>query len=406
MKRPLAVVASLSLLGSGLASADVVSYQGQPSPDFRLSGVRLGIGVANPENASSGVGLAVDVGLGTLVTPWLHLSSGVSYWSADVDRTSLGSSATGSVSDLALRSDVRWQTPAIRGAQPYLLTGLGFHSVSASIDDDQSLEDALSGVSLGADIGVGLETEKLGFGWNGELRRSFVSDVDHWMLTVGVGWTFGATPGTQYREPRHAAVLGAVPPGPPPRSMRRFKSVVESVIEENQRLRAELRETSVAPAARTTPLAAEPPSSSRTLSAELHRALLDIARAQGDPLALSVGDDGYRLMLSGSFLFPPGSAELSVTGRESLRRVSRMMHRYRDVVLQIEGHADGSGSAKQNDALSEARARAVMSEVVGRGITARRVEAVGFGSRRPVADDDTPTGRARNRRVELVFRVG
>jgi outer membrane protein OmpA-like peptidoglycan-associated protein len=70
--------------------------------------------------------------------------------------------------------------------------------------------------------------------------------------------------------------------------------------------------------------------------------------------------------------------------------------------LTIEGHTDNVGGAKVNKSLSEARARAVVAVLVTMGIAPTRLKAAGFGQERPVADNATAEGRAKNRRLELV----
>lgn len=69
--------------------------------------------------------------------------------------------------------------------------------------------------------------------------------------------------------------------------------------------------------------------------------------------------------------------------------------------LLIEGHTDSSGLQETNDTLSVERAYAVRAALIERGIEASRLKATGFGARQPVADNDTPNGRARNRRIEI-----
>ena len=73
--------------------------------------------------------------------------------------------------------------------------------------------------------------------------------------------------------------------------------------------------------------------------------------------------------------------------------------------LSIDGHTDASGDAAHNQRLSEARARSVLAALTGQGIDASRLEAGGHGQSRPVADNDTDEGGAKNRRVELM-RLG
>lgn len=70
--------------------------------------------------------------------------------------------------------------------------------------------------------------------------------------------------------------------------------------------------------------------------------------------------------------------------------------------LSIEGHTDNTGSAAANKTLSLNRSKAVAKALTGQGIAASRLSAAGWGQERPVADNRTEDGRAKNRRVEIV----
>ena len=75
--------------------------------------------------------------------------------------------------------------------------------------------------------------------------------------------------------------------------------------------------------------------------------------------------------------------------------------------LRIEGHTDSTGGAEINQALSLRRAEAVREALVRRGVSPGRLSAQGFGASRPVADNLTTEGRARNRRIEMrIVRPG
>jgi outer membrane protein OmpA-like peptidoglycan-associated protein len=69
----------------------------------------------------------------------------------------------------------------------------------------------------------------------------------------------------------------------------------------------------------------------------------------------------------------------------------------------IYGHTDNTGSMAVNHELSEARAAAVKSYLVSKGLTEQRIESKGFGPAKPIADNATAAGRARNRRVQIVL---
>lgn len=72
-----------------------------------------------------------------------------------------------------------------------------------------------------------------------------------------------------------------------------------------------------------------------------------------------------------------------------------------NVRISVEGHTDSTGSDVYNEKLSVRRAEAVFRYLVNYGIAPERMEVVGYGESRPVADNDTESGRAQNRRVEL-----
>ena len=71
--------------------------------------------------------------------------------------------------------------------------------------------------------------------------------------------------------------------------------------------------------------------------------------------------------------------------------------------ISIEGHTDSDGSDAYNLKLSDGRARAVMDHLVQNGVEADRLESKGFGETKPIADNDTPEGKEKNRRVEFII---
>jgi OOP family OmpA-OmpF porin len=71
------------------------------------------------------------------------------------------------------------------------------------------------------------------------------------------------------------------------------------------------------------------------------------------------------------------------------------------VEIRVEGHTDSQGSAEYNEELSDRRANAVVDRLVENGVDRERLEPVGYGLTRPIADNETDEGRATNRRVEF-----
>jgi len=102
--------------------------------------------------------------------------------------------------------------------------------------------------------------------------------------------------------------------------------------------------------------------------------------------------------------FIASSARLSKESDALLDTIAELLLQRTEIEhVVVEGHTDKSGSARANLELSRARAAAVVKWLVAHGVSARRLSSRGFGSAQPIAPNDTPDGRARNRRVE--FRV-
>ena len=105
-----------------------------------------------------------------------------------------------------------------------------------------------------------------------------------------------------------------------------------------------------------------------------------------------------------NILFETSSAKLKATSNKSLNEVAKILTDNADLMLDIEGHTDNSGVAEKNKTLSESRANAVLTYLKTKGIAENRMTATGFGQEQPVADNKTPAGRTKNRRVELKLR--
>jgi outer membrane protein OmpA-like peptidoglycan-associated protein len=101
-------------------------------------------------------------------------------------------------------------------------------------------------------------------------------------------------------------------------------------------------------------------------------------------------------------LFDTGSYTLKPGAREKMAKISGILLAHPGLNLQIEGHTDSVGGDEFNQQLSERRADSVRDFLVGQGVAGSAISARGFGKTQPVASNDTPEGRQRNRRVELV----
>jgi len=120
-------------------------------------------------------------------------------------------------------------------------------------------------------------------------------------------------------------------------------------------------------------------------------------------LVLQTRDTARGLIVNMSdVLFDSGSYILLPAAREKLAKVAGIFLAYPGLTLQVEGHTDIVGSDEMNQRLSEMRAGAVRAYLVEQGVQAATITFRGFGKTKPIATNDTPEGRALNRRVELV----
>jgi outer membrane protein OmpA-like peptidoglycan-associated protein len=112
---------------------------------------------------------------------------------------------------------------------------------------------------------------------------------------------------------------------------------------------------------------------------------------------------GMVITLSGQVLFVTGKSELLPAAQDQLDQVAKALKDQGEIKpMVVEGYTDSVGSDATNLTLSKNRAEAVRSYLVSKGIPADKISAVGKGKANPVASNDTPDGRANNRRVEIV----
>jgi len=96
-------------------------------------------------------------------------------------------------------------------------------------------------------------------------------------------------------------------------------------------------------------------------------------------------------------------ADIKPESKPQLDQIARLMSDHADLKLAITGHTDNQGAADYNQKLSQRRAEAIVTALVGSyAVTSSRLSAQGMGAASPVASNDTDEGRAKNRRVELI----
>jgi outer membrane protein OmpA-like peptidoglycan-associated protein len=115
---------------------------------------------------------------------------------------------------------------------------------------------------------------------------------------------------------------------------------------------------------------------------------------------------GTVITLSGGVLFASNKSQLLAGAQTSLAQVAEALKGQEDKKVLIEGHTDSRGSDVTNQALSKARADSVASFFISQGVGPDRITTAGLGPSRPVADNNTPEGRANNRRVEVIIQQG
>ncbi|MBB1088703.1 OmpA family protein [Lysobacter sp. SG-8] len=102
--------------------------------------------------------------------------------------------------------------------------------------------------------------------------------------------------------------------------------------------------------------------------------------------------------------FATDKADILPESQPQIAQILELLEQHPSLELAVNGHTDNTGDAEHNQALSEARAGAVVTALASKGIEAARLQAQGFGQSQPVADNSTEVGKAANRRVELVRR--
>jgi outer membrane protein OmpA-like peptidoglycan-associated protein len=105
----------------------------------------------------------------------------------------------------------------------------------------------------------------------------------------------------------------------------------------------------------------------------------------------------------GDVLFEFNRSEVKPTAQARMSQLADFLKQYPDRRVSIEGHTDNIGALDYNTELSQRRAEAIKSQLVGMGVTGDRIATVGYGKSFPVASNDTDTNRAINRRVEVVI---
>jgi outer membrane protein OmpA-like peptidoglycan-associated protein len=128
-------------------------------------------------------------------------------------------------------------------------------------------------------------------------------------------------------------------------------------------------------------------------------------RQQLEQTGVSVTRDGDNIILNmpSNITFEVDQATLKSNFVEVLHSVTLVLNEYKSTMIEVAGHTDSTGSDSYNQKLSQRRATAVSNVLVNDGVQELRIDTVGYGETRPIANNNTPAGRQQNRRVELTL---
>jgi outer membrane protein OmpA-like peptidoglycan-associated protein len=127
------------------------------------------------------------------------------------------------------------------------------------------------------------------------------------------------------------------------------------------------------------------------------------AQLQGTGVSVTRNGENIVLNMPGNITFETGSADLNANFFSVLDSVSLVLKEYNKTIIDVAGYTDNVGSDQSNQLLSQRRAGTVGQYLRSKGVQEQRIATVGYGETRPVASNESPEGRAQNRRVELML---
>jgi outer membrane protein OmpA-like peptidoglycan-associated protein len=126
-------------------------------------------------------------------------------------------------------------------------------------------------------------------------------------------------------------------------------------------------------------------------------------KMEGTGVSVTRNGDNIILNMPSNITFEVDSYALRSEFMNTLNGVAMVLNEYKSTLVTIAGHTDSTGSAEHNMELSRNRALAVAQYLQGQNVALERLAATGYGETRPIASNDTPEGRAQNRRVEITL---
>lgn len=114
-------------------------------------------------------------------------------------------------------------------------------------------------------------------------------------------------------------------------------------------------------------------------------------------------DEGITFTISSDLLFPTNSSYLTEKAKVELSKLAKLLNADTSKKVRVDGHTDSTGEAPYNVWLSEKRAASVKKFLEDSQVSGSRISIKGVGQTKPVADNKTPEGRQKNRRVEVII---
>ena len=113
--------------------------------------------------------------------------------------------------------------------------------------------------------------------------------------------------------------------------------------------------------------------------------------------------EGIKITFHQGIQFATNSDNLTATDKTNIDDLAKVLKKYDDTNILIEGHTDATGKRNYNQTLSEKRAASVSDYLKSSGVPGGRISNIGYGPDQPIADNATPDGRQQNRRLEVAI---
>jgi len=113
--------------------------------------------------------------------------------------------------------------------------------------------------------------------------------------------------------------------------------------------------------------------------------------------------EGIKITFASGILFDVNSANLRSEASDNIGQLAKVLQKYADTKILVQGHSDSTGSDSHNLTLSQQRAASVGGQLKSKGVQTDRITEEGHGETMPVADNGTSEGRQQNRRVEVAI---